>query len=295
MFRILLFGANGQLGWELQRTLAPLGQLLRVMGREFDIANSARIRELIQKIEPHVIVNAAAYNDVDGAEQNQETAQMLNRVAPHVMAEEAERLGCLFVFYSTDYVFDGTKRQPYSELDACAPVNYYGYTKYQGENAVRNACKFHFIFRTSWMYSSRRENFVTNILRWARERETLRVVDDQTGSPTWARMLAELTALALMKARLFGPDWLAQHSGIYHLAGSGAATRFEWAQAILDLAPNRETLRCRQVLPAKTAEFPAPAQRPAYSVLDCRKFEQTFGVRVPPWQESLALAMDSGG
>lgn len=295
MFRILLFGANGQLGWELQRTLAPMGQLIRVFGRDFDIANSVKTRELIRKTAPHLIVNAIAYNDVDGAEQNRETADVINHVVPGVMAEEAQRLGSLLVFYSTDYVFDGEKTQPYTELDSCVPINYYGYTKYQGENAIRNTCEFHFVFRTSWLYSHRRENFMMRILRWARENETLRVVDDQTGSPTWARMLAELTTLALMKALTLGPDWLAEHSGIYHLAGAGAATRFAWAQAILDLAPQRETLRCRHLLPAKTAEFPTPAQRPAYSVLDCRKFEQTFGLRIPPWQESLALAMDSGG
>lgn len=294
MKRILLLGKNGQLGWELRRALVPLGQVFSLSRMNLEISDFQRLRAIIQSISPDVILNATAYNDVDAAESNREIASLINGAVPLVIAQEAHRLQSLVVHYSTDYVFDGKKASPYKESDICFPINYYGYTKHEGEKAICEHSKFYFVFRTSWMYSSRRDNFLSKVLRWAREHETLRIVDDQIGSPTWARMLAELTSLALLRAFEREPDWLAEHSGIYHLAGSGAATRFEWAQAILELDPHPESRLCRQLLAAKTADFPTPAQRPAYSALDCAQFEQTFGLRVPPWRESLELALDPG-
>lgn len=294
MKRILLLGKNGQLGWELRRTLAPLGEITAIDREEVDLSQPGRLRGVVADVRPEVIVNASAYTDVDGAESRPQLAMSVNRDAPAILAEESCKLNIPLIHYSTDFVFDGSQGRCYTESDTPHSLNVYGQSKLEGEQAIRADGGLYFIFRTSWVYSLRGNGFVSKVLRWAREHEMLRIVDDQIGSPTWARMLAELTSLALLHAFERGPDWLAEHSGIYHLAGSGAATRFEWAQAILDLAPNRETLRCRQLLPAKTEEFPTPAQRPAYSALDCTQFEQTFGLRVPPWRESLELALDPG-
>ena len=197
------------------------------------------------------------------------------------------------IHYSTDFVFDGQITKPHCERDEPNPINVYGWTKLQGEKAISSNAPFYFIFRTSWMYSWRRDNFLIKILRWAREQEILHVVNDQIGSPTWARMLAELTSLVLMQAGVRGMDWLAERSGIYHVAGSGAASRLEWAQAILAFDANREEQKCKRLEPAKTTDFPTPARRPAYSALNCEKFEQTFGLVIPFWKDSLQLAMDT--
>ncbi|PWH11897.1 MAG: dTDP-4-dehydrorhamnose reductase [Anaerolineae bacterium] len=291
MNRILLLGKNGQLGWELWRTLAPLGQMIAVDRQDLDVTNQGQLREAIATTSPTIIVNASAFTDVDGAESKPQFARAVNRDAPALLADESRQRNIILVHYSTDFVFDGLEKRAYVEDDFTNPLNVYGKSKLEGEQEVLGSGAIAFIFRTSWVYSLRGNGFVSKVLRWAREQETLRVVDDQIGSPTWARMLAELTALALHQALIRGPDWLAEHRGIYHLAGSGAATRFEWAQAILELDPRASEQRCKALLPAKTDEFPTPARRPAYSALDCRKFEQTFGLRIPPWHESLELAM----
>lgn len=294
MTKILLLGKNGQLGWELWRTLAPLGEITAVDREEIDLTHPDQLRSVFSGLRPLLVVNASAFTDVDGAETNPQSAFAVNRDAPAVLAEECRRAAIPLIHYSTDFVFDGTLGRAYVEEDVPHPVNVYGQSKWEGEQAILASGAIAFIFRTSWVYSLRGNGFVSKVLRWARHQETLRVVDDQTGSPTWARMLAELTALALMQALTRGSDWLLEHRGIYHLAGSGAATRFEWAQAILEHDPQPELRRCRQLLPAKTEDFPTPAQRPVYSALDCGKFERTFGLRVPPWRESLALAMQAG-
>ncbi len=292
MERILLIGRTGQLGWELQRSLAPLGEVVTYDYPEIDLAKPASLPELVHEVLPQVIVNAAAYTNVDKAEKEAELARQINAISPGVLAEEAQRLGAAFIHYSTDYVFNGRKGAPYTESDAPNPLNVYGQTKLEGEQAVQAAGGAYLILRTSWVYSLRQGGFVTKVLQWAREQETLRVVDDQISSPTWARMLAEATALVLAQGRGDPVGYLREKAGLYHIAGSGACSRYEWAQAILALDPKKSEQKVRQLLPAKSSEFPTPAERPLISVLECGKFEQVFGLRLPKWREALRWAMD---
>lgn len=208
------------------------------------------------------------------------------------MAEAARRFGGMLVHYSTDYVFDGKKDSAYIETDIPNPINVYGESKLAGENTVQQAAEVYLILRTSWVYSTRLQSgFVRKVLAWARQNETLRIVDDQTGSPTWARMLAETTALLLAKAGDRPVDYFQSNQGIYHVAGKSSASRYEWAQAILASDPHQDEQKVSRLEPAQSAEFPTAATRPKYSVLDCTHFESTFGLRIPDWKESLALAM----
>ena len=292
MLRILLIGRSGQLGWELQRCLAPLGEVVTYDYPEIDLAKPASLPALMRGVNPQVIVNAAAYTNVDKAENEAELARQINAVSPGVLAEEARRLGAAFIHYSTDYVFDGCKGAPYTESDAPHPLNVYGQTKLEGEQAVQAAGGAYLILRTSWVYSLRQGGFVTKVLQWAREQETLRIVDDQISSPTWARMLAEATALIIAQGRDDPVGYLTEKAGLYHLAGSGACSRYEWAQAILELDPKKSEQKVRQLLPAKSSEFPTPAERPLVSVLECGKFEKVFGLRLPEWRGALKLAIN---
>lgn len=292
--RILLLGQGGQLGWELARTLPTLGEVQEKDYPEIDLSQPERIRELVQAARPQVIINSTAYTAVDRAESEPEPALAVNGAAPGILAEEAKRLGSALIHYSTDYVFDGTKGSAYVETDATNPLNMYGSSKLAGERAIAAVDGAYLTLRTSWVYSLRRDSFVTKVLQWARQKPTLSVVTDQVSNPTWARALAEITAQLLAKA---GPDpvpWVEERKGLYHLAGSGCASRMEWAQAILRLDPHREQQVVRELLPARTADFPSPAERPLYSSLDCSRFTQTFGLRLPAWGEALRLAMDAG-
>ena len=288
--RILLLGKNGQVGWELERTLAPLGPVVAIDFPEIDFADADGIRRLVRETRPEVIVNAAAYTAVDRAESEPDQAMAVNGIAPGVLAEEAKALDACLVHFSTDYVFDGRNREPYAETDAPNPLNVYGKTKLAGEEAIRHVGGTHMILRTSWVYSLRGDGFVTKVLRWAREKDVLRVAEDQVGCPTWARMLAEVTGIVLAQGR----GYLEGRKGLYHLAGSGYATRLEWARAILDLDPRREEQIAKGVLPASTSDFPAPAQRPPFSALNCARFEHAFAVGLPPWQQALRLALHPG-
>jgi dTDP-4-dehydrorhamnose reductase len=292
MLRILLIGRSGQLGWELQRCLAPLGEVVTYDYPEIDLAKPASLPALMRGVNPQVIVNSAAYTNVDKAESEAELARQINAISPGVLAEEARRLGAAFIHYSTDYVFDGCKGAPYTESDALHPLNVYGQTKLEGEQAVQAAGGAYLILRTSWVYSLRQGGFVTKVLQWAREQETLRIVDDQISSPTWARMLAEATALIIAQGQNDPVGYLTEKAGLYHLAGSGACSRYEWAQAILELDPKKSEQKVRQLLPAKSSEFPTPAERPLVSVLECGKFEQVFGLRLPEWRGALKLAIN---
>ena len=228
MKRILLTGRNGQVGWELERTLAPLGEVLAFDRKGFDLAEPDEICHSLRELKPDIIVNAAAYTAVDRAEAESDMAMAINATAPGIMAEEARRLGALLVHYSTDYVFDGAKSAPYTEEDATGPVNTYGRSKLAGERAIWESGCRHLIFRTSWVYGTRGGNFLRTILRLAAERDELRVVDDQIGAPTWCRMIAEASSLALAR-----PD---VPVGLYHLAGSGETSWFGFARAILKLS-----------------------------------------------------------
>lgn len=290
--RILLLGKKGQLGWELRRSLAPLGEITTFQFPQVDLRQPESLREVIRESKPAVILNAAAYTAVDRAESEPEMAYNVNGVAPGIMAEEARRLGSALIHYSTDYVFDGAKGEAYTERDAPNPVNVYGQSKLAGEQAIQEAGGACLILRTSWVYSLRRESFATRVLEWAREQPTLRIVADQVGSPTWCRMLAEATAQVIARGGEDFPSWLAERRGVYHLAGSGTASRLEWAQAVIKYDPRREEQIVQAVLPAATADFPTPARRPPFSALACDKFYETFGLRLPDWEEALKLALD---
>ena len=293
--KILLLGKNGQLGWELQRTLAPLGSLVAVDIEELDLQDFAAVRSRIRDLQPGIIVNASAYTAVDKAESEAEKAYDINAKIPGILAEEANTLKAALVHYSTDYVFDGTKGSLYTEEDTPNPLSVYGKSKLAGERAIQEVGVAHLIFRTSWVYahrtsagSIRSDGFVAKVLQWARQNETLRIVDDQIGNPTWARMLAEITAQVLAQ----GDRSLGERSGLYHLAGSGYASRFEWAQLIMELDPRKHEQITKALLPASTADFPTPAVRPLFSALDCNKFSNSFNLCLPGWQEALRLLMD---
>jgi len=289
MDRILLIGKKGQLGWELQRTLATLGELTAVDYPEIDLEHPESGRDLIRQVRPQVIVNAAAYTAVDQAETEQERAWNINAIAPGLLAEEARRSNAIFVHYSTDYVFDGKKGAPYIEADTPNPLNFYGRSKLEGERLVQEAGGISLILRTSWVYSLRQQGgFVGKVLQWSRQQETLRMVDDQIGNPTWARMLAEMTSQVLAR----GEKYIHERTGLYHLAGSGFASRLEWAQVILELDPHRQEQTVKDIFPALTTDFPTPAERPLFSALDCDNFAATFGLRLPAWETALQMAME---
>ena len=284
---ILLFGKNGQLGWELRRTLAPLGNVIAIDYEDLDLVDVVQLRGKIDEARPQIIVNASAYTDVDGAQSEREKAFAINARAPQIMAEQARALDAAMIHYSTDYVFEGTKTEPYSEADTPRPANVYGESKLAGEEAVKSAAGAFLILRTAWLYSMRGSNFVTKVLKWARKHEKLHIVDDQISNPTWARILAQLTAHVLER----GDGYLRDRSGLYHLAGGGYASRYEWAQEILKYDPRPEEQKATEVVRAATSDIPTPAIRPLYSALNCDRFAEVFGLRAPAWQQELRLAL----
>lgn len=289
--KILLIGNNGQLGWELHRSLASLGELTAVDFPEVNLADAASTRRLVRNTTPDLIVNSAAYTAVDKAEVEPELCRAVNSIAPGVLAEEANAIKAALIHFSTDYVFDGAKTNPYVESDRPNPQNTYGKSKLEGEQAVQKADGAALILRTSWVYSTRTGGFVNKILQWSRQQSSMRVVIDQVASPTWCRLLAEITAQVAAMGAHDILDFIGEHKGIYHLAGNGHASRWEWAKAILDLDPHKEQQVVVELNQALTAEFPTPAKRPVYSSLDCTRFELVFGLRLPDWQIALKLAM----
>ena len=287
--KILLIGKNGQVGWELRRTLAPLAEVVAVDYPEINFTDTLALRQLVAATRPNVVVNAAAYTAVDKAETETELCRQINAVAPGVLAEEAKKIGALMVHYSTDYIFDGTKTSPYAETDTPNPLGAYGRSKLEGDRAVMASGANHLIFRLCWVYGARGLNFMLTMQRLAREREKLRVVGDQFGCPTWSRMIAEATAQAV-KQVLAGPD-ISKFIGEYHLAAGGQSNWHEFASRIIEGMPEAER-KCRVVEKITTAEYPTPAKRPAYSVLDCGKLQKTFGLRLPDWETSLRQVLD---
>ena len=287
--RILLIGKIGQVGWELRRTLGPMAQVTCVDFPEIDLTSNDSIRRWVRETRPNIVINAAAYTAVDKAESESDKAMKINGVAPGILAEEAKKLGALLVHYSTDYVFDGNKTEPYIETDAPNPLGAYGRTKLAGDEAVRAIGGAHLIFRLCWVYGARGQNFMLTMMRLAREREKLRVVGDQVGCPTWSRMIAETTALALKHA--VAANDLGAFTGTYHLASSGVTSWHGFAEAIVKLMP-AEGKKCVQVEAISTAEYPTPTKRPAYSVLMCGKLEHVFGLRLPHWEESLKQVLE---
>lgn len=292
MRTILLTGASGQVGWELQRTLATLGRVVAPSHAEFDLARPDTLADALCAIKPDLIVNPAAYTAVDQAETEQELAYAINAEAPLALAREAARRGITLVHYSTDYVFDGTQFGAYAEYDALRPLGVYGASKQAGEELVQASGADHLIFRTSWVYGLRGKNFLLTMQRLARERDKLAVVADQFGAPTWARSIAEATAQAL--ALWLAPGATAADrqrlSGIYHMSCGGRVSWHGFAEAILQDLQNRgEKIPALKAI--STAEYPTQAQRPANSVLSNEKLQQTFGVRMPDWQHALALCL----
>jgi dTDP-4-dehydrorhamnose reductase len=288
---ILVTGATGQIGFEAVRELAPLGNVVGLTRADLDLAKTAAIRETVRRLRPRVIVNAGAYTAVDRAESERELCAAINADAPAVLADEARRLGALLVHYSTDYVFDGSKHSPYLETDLPAPLSVYGATKLAGEQAIQAAGGAHVILRTSWVYGARGTNFLRTMLRLARERTELRVVNDQVGAPTWSRSIAILTADIVGYELGRGEELGAGLAGLYHLAAAGSTTWYEFARCILEGDPQREEQTCRAVFPISTAEYRTAAQRPAYSVLDCTAFVARFRLSIMDWREQLALVL----
>jgi dTDP-4-dehydrorhamnose reductase len=293
MRRVLLTGKNGQLGWELRRSLMPIGEVVALGHTELDLADPTSIRETIHAVGPDVIVNAAAYTAVDRAEQEPDLAMAINGVAPGILAEEAKRVGASVVHYSTDYVFDGVKSSPYSEDDVPNPLNVYGRTKLAGEQAIEAAGVPHLILRTSWIYGTRGKNFLLTILRLAWEGRQLKVVDDQIGTPNWSRTIATATAkiLADCCSRKHTQAGFAQSNNIYHLSGSGQATWYGLARAIVEQAPERHGCDTSEVIPISSTEYPTLAMRPKNSVLANTKIGDAFGLITPHWRADLRWCM----
>ena len=296
--RVLLFGASGQVGWELQRSLAPLGELI-ALGRHGnssgsspygdlcgDLTNLQGLVHTVQKLRPDVIVNAAAHTAVDKAESEPELARTLNALAPGVLAQEAARCGALLVHYSTDYVFDGSGAQPWQEGDATGPLSVYGQTKLDGERLVQAAGPNHLIFRTSWVYAARGGNFAKTMLRLGQERERLSVIDDQFGAPTGADLLADVTAHAICQVRQ-----RPQSAGLYHLVASGETTWHGYAKYVLAQAQQAGgaiNIKATEVAAVATSAFPTPARRPHNSRLDTARLQATFGLQLPDWRLGVA-------
>ena len=287
--KILLFGRIGQVGWELRRTLAPMCRLVCVDYPEVDFTNPGSIRKWMDEAAPDIVVNAAAYTAVDKAETETALASKINAEAPGVMAEEARKRRALLVHYSTDYVYEGTKTTPYVEDDPPNPQGAYARTKLAGDRAIQQVDGDHLIFRLCWVYGARGGNFLLTMMRLAREREKLRVVADQVGCPTWSRLIAETTALALKQ--VVGAGGVGTAKGVYHLCASGQTSWHGFARAIVDLMPP-EQRKCREVEAITTAEYPTPTKRPAYSVMSCAKLERVFGLRLPDWHDGLRLVLE---
>ena len=280
---ILLTGADGQVGFELKRLLATSGEIVAADRKTLDLAVPDAIVAVVRRVKPSLIVNAAAYTAVDRAESEPERARAVNARAPGILAEEAKRASAVLVHYSTDYVFDGNRTTPYPEDAPTAPLNVYGLTKLEGEQAIAAAGARAIVLRTSWVYGLRGKNFLLTMRKLAAERDELKVVCDQIGVPNWSRTLAAATA------RIVGAGLpaLAERSGLYHLSCSGEASWYDFARAILGDGPKP------RVVPITTPEYPTPARRPAYGVLATSRFESAFGFAPPRWQDALAECLAS--
>lgn len=284
--KILLFGKSGQVGWELQRSLAPLGELVAL---DFDsselcgdFTNREGIAQTVRSVAPDVIVNAAAHTAVDKAESEPALVRSINALTPGLLAQEAKRGNAWLVHYSTDYVFDGSGEKPWQETDATAPLSVYGATKLEGEQLIRQAGCRHLIFRTSWVYGTRGGNFAKTMLRLAQERESLNVINDQAGAPTGAELLADITAHAIRTARQ-----RPEVSGLYHLVAGGETTWHDYASFVIDFARRAGTpikAAPEAIKPVPTSAFPTAAKRPHNSRMDTAKLKRTFDLSIPMWQ-----------
>ena len=284
--KILLLGKNGQVGWELQRSLASLGEVLALDRNSSthcgDLANLEGLAETVRVFRPQVVVNAAAYTAVDKAESDQTTAHLINALAPEVLSRACAAIDALLVHYSTDYVFDGGGQTPWAETDTTGPVNVYGRSKLAGEQGIAKQGARHIVFRTSWVYGTEGGNFAKTMLRLAQEREKMAVINDQYGAPTGAALLADITALSLQQTQAL--------SGIYHLAAAGETTWHAYAQYVLQTAKQFKPdidYKVKEVAAVPTSEFPTPAQRPLNSRLNCSKLQQALQCQLPDWQKGV--------
>jgi dTDP-4-dehydrorhamnose reductase len=291
--KILLLGKNGQVGWELQRSLAPLGNLVALDRHSTehcgDLYELTELAQTVRELRPDVIVNAAAHTAVDKAETESELAHVLNALAPQVLAVEATKIGALLVHYSTDYVFDGSGDMPWTEYDSTCPVNVYGTTKLDGEKRISHHCPRHLIFRTSWVYAARGGNFAKTMLRLAQEREHLTVINDQFGAPTGADLIADVTAHAIRQVTRDGFESDAG-AGIYHLVASGETNWYHYAKHVLaqaQLVQPAIKIKATEIKPVASTAFSTAAKRPHNSRLDTAKLQATFGLSLPPWQQGV--------
>jgi dTDP-4-dehydrorhamnose reductase len=287
--KILLTGCNGQVGFELQRSLAPLGELVAIDVDDCDLTDADAVRQLVRSTAPALVVNPAAYTAVDQAESEPAEARRVNRDAPGLLARRAMAFQAPIIHYSTDYVFDGASAMAYVEEDPTDPTSVYGKTKLAGERAVRESGARHLILRLAWVYDTRSKNFLTTMLRLANEGREIKVVNDQTGAPTWARLVAAATA-SIATRILSGAKWT---DGVYHLPAGGATTWHDYAQAIFELAAGHGLIQqVPQLTPITTAEYPTAAERPANSVMSGAKLEQQFDLKLPDWRKQLELALE---
>jgi dTDP-4-dehydrorhamnose reductase len=294
--RILLTGKTGQVGYQLERSLQGLGEVVALNSSQMNLAELDQVREVIRRVKPDLIVNPAAYTAVDLAEREPDLAMRINGDAPGAMAEEAKSLGAAMIHYSTDYVFDGSKQGAYTEDDSPNPVNVYGSSKLAGERAVQAAGIPHLILRTSWVYGMHGKNFLRTVMRLAQERDELRIVADQFGAPTWSRTIADTTAHIVARLQSTANDknagierdtWQG-NSGIYHLTAQGHTTWYGFTKAILN---HPSILKKPAVTPIRSEEYPVPARRPANSVLSCARLIDTF-CSLPEWEKALGLCQE---
>ncbi|WP_333991788.1 dTDP-4-dehydrorhamnose reductase [Burkholderia orbicola] len=286
---ILVTGVNGQVGFELLRSLQGLGRVVACDRSMLDLSDLDRVRSVVRELKPSIIVNPAAYTAVDKAETDVDAARRLNAEVPRAFAEEAARLGAALVHYSTDYVFDGTKEGAYVETDAINPQNVYGLTKLEGEQAIAATGCAHLILRTSWVYGRRGKNFLLTMLKLGSERPELRVVADQVGAPTWSKTIATATAHIVAQALAADDaDWWAQRSGVYHFTSAGATSWHGFAEAIFAQAMGEHAPK---VLPIPASDYPVPAKRPSNSRLSHDKLTEAFGLRLPDWADALTLCL----
>ena len=290
--KILLTGKNGQVGWELNRSLSRLGTIFAMGRNDMDLSKPETLGPVIQDIRPDIIINAAAYTAVDKAESEPELAMIVNGTAPGVIAEEAKKIGAGMIHYSTDYIFDGKAKSPYKEEDATCPLSIYGKSKLAGEQAVAQAGIPHIIVRTSWIYSLRGSNFLNTMRKLVQTRKQIRVVDDQIGAPTWARAIAEGTT-RILEQNLKGSTTtskLITHSGIFHMSCLGETNWFVFANKILELSRLQKDT---EVIPIPTIDYPTPTDRPKYSLLSNKKLKQVFHHEMPQWQDALQECLKS--
>jgi dTDP-4-dehydrorhamnose reductase len=297
--KLLVLGANGQVGFELMRALVPLGEVIAATRDgtghtvDADLARADSLARALDTIGPDIVVNAAAYTAVDRAEDEPKLADRINHRAVAEIGAWAAKNGAGVVHYSTDYVFDGSATHPYRETDPTSPIGVYGHTKRDGENALHASGARHLVFRTAWVYAARGRNFLLTMLRLARERDELRVVDDQVGAPTPARVIADATAEALASWHVSLETRDARFDGVHHLVSSGQCSWCEFAAAIVEGAAARGLIaRAPRVVPIKTRDYPTPARRPAYSVLDTERVEGAFGLQLPDWRVGLESVLD---